>query len=233
MGMAHRGRLNVLINIVGKSYQELFGEFEGNLDPSSVQGSGDVKYHKGFRGKFRSRSGNELDVFLASNPSHLEAVGPVVEGMARALQDQVAANAGPGSCTRWLPHDLVLPVLVHGDAAFAGQGVVAETLNMSALAGVRDRGHRAPGHQQPAWLYHQPRVGPVVGLRDRRGQDGPGAHFPCQRRRPRGVRPGGPSGVWLSARSSTRTSSSTWSATGATATTSRTTRRSPSRCSTS
>ena len=75
MGMAHRGRLNVLINILGKSYQELFGEFEGNLDPSSVQGSGDVKYHKGFRGKFQSRSGKELEVFLASNPSHLEAVG--------------------------------------------------------------------------------------------------------------------------------------------------------------
>ncbi len=132
MGMAHRGRLNVLINIVGKSYQELFGEFEGNLDPSSVQGSGDVKYHKGFRGTFQARSGKELEVFLASNPSHLEAVGPVVEGMARALQDQIAAGPEPG-ISGLAPHDLVLPVLVHGDAAFAGQGVVAETLNMSAL----------------------------------------------------------------------------------------------------
>jgi 2-oxoglutarate decarboxylase len=132
MGMAHRGRLNVLINIVGKSYHELFGEFEGNLDPTSVQGSGDVKYHKGFRGKFRSRSGHELDVFLASNPSHLEAVGPVVEGMARALQDQVAVHPGPGQ-PQLAAHDQVLPVLVHGDAAFAGQGVVAETLNMSTL----------------------------------------------------------------------------------------------------
>jgi 2-oxoglutarate decarboxylase len=133
MGMAHRGRLNVLINIVGKSYHDLFGEFEGNLDPSSVQGSGDVKYHKGFRGKFRSRLGNELDVSLASNPSHLEAVGPVVEGMARALQDQLSADMVPAR-TGLAPHDLVLPVLVHGDAAFAGQGVVAETLNMSTLA---------------------------------------------------------------------------------------------------
>ncbi len=133
MGMAHRGRLNVLINIVGKSYHDLFSEFEGNLDPSSVQGSGDVKYHKGFRGKFRSRLGNELDVSLASNPSHLEAVGPVVEGMARALQDQLSAGMEP-SRTGLAPHDLVLPVLVHGDAAFAGQGVVAETLNMSTLA---------------------------------------------------------------------------------------------------
>jgi 2-oxoglutarate decarboxylase len=138
MGMAHRGRLNVLINIVGKSYQELFGEFEGNLDPTTVQGSGDVKYHKGFRGTFRTVSGNELDVALASNPSHLEAVGPVVEGMARALQDTISAPAPDQD----RDHeqfarpviDVVLPVIVHGDAAFAGQGVVAETLNMSALA---------------------------------------------------------------------------------------------------
>jgi 2-oxoglutarate decarboxylase len=134
MGMAHRGRLNVLINIVGKSYQELFGEFEGNLDPTSVQGSGDVKYHKGFRGTFRARSGNELDVALASNPSHLEAVGPVVEGMARALQDTISAAADAGHDDLERPViDMALPVIVHGDAAFAGQGVVAETLNMSAL----------------------------------------------------------------------------------------------------
>ncbi len=86
--MAHRGRLNVLINIVGKSYGELFEEFEGNIDPGTVQGSGDVKYHKGFRGKFTGRSGRTIDVVLSSNPSHLEAVDPVVEGMARA-------HAGP------------------------------------------------------------------------------------------------------------------------------------------
>ena len=78
--MAHRGRLNVLINIVGKGYGELFEEFEGNIDPGSVQGSGDVKYHKGFKGKFTGRSGITIDVALASNPSHLEAVDPVVEG---------------------------------------------------------------------------------------------------------------------------------------------------------
>jgi 2-oxoglutarate dehydrogenase E1 component len=132
MGMAHRGRLNVLINIVGKSYKELFEEFEGNLDPSSVQGSGDVKYHRGFRGTFRSRSGKVLDVALASNPSHLEAVCPVVEGMTRALQDRLTSSGEVG--LSGLPATgLVLPVLVHGDAAFAGQGVVAETLNMSTL----------------------------------------------------------------------------------------------------
>ncbi|HSS08648.1 MAG TPA: multifunctional oxoglutarate decarboxylase/oxoglutarate dehydrogenase thiamine pyrophosphate-binding subunit/dihydrolipoyllysine-residue succinyltransferase subunit [Acidimicrobiales bacterium] len=126
LGMAHRGRLNVLINIVGKSYGELFKEFEGDLDPNTTQGSGDVKYHKGFTGKFTGLSGRTLDVYLSSNPSHLEAVDPVVEGMARARQDMVQDEPAEYP---------VLPLLVHGDAAFAGQGVVAETLNMSALPG--------------------------------------------------------------------------------------------------
>ena len=125
MGMSHRGRLNVLANIVGKSYGEIFREFEGNLDPDSVQGSGDVKYHKGASGKFVSRSGSALPVTLASNPSHLEAVDPVVEGMTRAEQDQLPADQVFG----------VLSLLLHGDAAFAGQGVVAETLNLSQLTG--------------------------------------------------------------------------------------------------
>ncbi len=125
LGMAHRGRLNVLINIVGKSYGELFKEFEGNIDPDSTQGSGDVKYHKGFTGKFTGLSGRTIDVYLSSNPSHLEAVDPVVEGMARARLDLLdEGDEYP-----------VLAMLVHGDAAFAGQGVVAETLNMSALRG--------------------------------------------------------------------------------------------------
>ncbi len=129
LGMAHRGRLNVLINIVGKSYRELFQEFEGNLDPDTTQGSGDVKYHKGYHGKFTGLSGIPLDVHLSSNPSHLEAVDPVVEGMARAYQDLGHDESETGSGRS------VLAVLVHGDAAFAGQGVVAETLNMSALNG--------------------------------------------------------------------------------------------------
>jgi 2-oxoglutarate dehydrogenase E1 component len=133
IGMAHRGRLNVLINIVGKSYGELFEEFEGNIDLGTVQGSGDVKYHKGFKGKFSGRSGQTIDVLLASNPSHLEAVDPVVEGMARALQDQAEKESGVAG------HP-VLPLLIHGDAAFAGQGVVAETLNMSALPGYETGG---------------------------------------------------------------------------------------------
>ncbi len=133
IGMAHRGRLNVLINIVGKRYGELFEEFEGNIDPGTVQGSGDVKYHKGFKGKFTGRSGRNIEVVLASNPSHLEAVDPVVEGMARARQDQ--ANLDGAS----VDHP-ILPFLIHGDAAFAGQGVVAETLNMSALPGYETGG---------------------------------------------------------------------------------------------
>ncbi|HAM00980.1 MAG TPA: multifunctional oxoglutarate decarboxylase/oxoglutarate dehydrogenase thiamine pyrophosphate-binding subunit/dihydrolipoyllysine-residue succinyltransferase subunit, partial [Acidimicrobiaceae bacterium] len=130
LGMAHRGRLNVLANIVGKSYGEIFREFEGDLDPESVQGTGDVKYHKGASGKFVGRNGRELPVTLASNPSHLEAVDPIVEGMTRAKQERVAT---------WPSFD-VLSVLLHGDAAFAGQGVVAETLELSQLHGYRTGG---------------------------------------------------------------------------------------------
>ncbi|MFZ5788926.1 MAG: multifunctional oxoglutarate decarboxylase/oxoglutarate dehydrogenase thiamine pyrophosphate-binding subunit/dihydrolipoyllysine-residue succinyltransferase subunit, partial [Acidobacteriota bacterium] len=130
IGMAHRGRLNVLANILGKKLAKIFGEFEGNVDPESREGTGDVKYHLGGVGEFRAPSGTRVGVTLASNPSHLEAVDPVVEGMARAMQDIRGAGAD----------DRVVPVLVHGDAAFAGQGVVAETLNMSALSGYRTGG---------------------------------------------------------------------------------------------
>ena len=129
LGMPHRGRLNVLVNVVGKAYSQLFREFEGYLDPSSIQGSGDVKYHLGQNGKFHSRKGAELPIQLAANPSHLEAVNPVVEGMARARMDQI-----PYDRDRRFP---VLPILMHGDAAFAGQGVVAETLAMSQIKGYR------------------------------------------------------------------------------------------------
>jgi len=171
IGMAHRGRLNVLVNIVGKSYGQLFREFEGAIDPDAVQGSGDVKYHLGMSGKFTSGAGNPLRVDLAANPSHLEAVGPVVVGMAKARMDRLEAEgapecapapatdddsdddsddaaapdgsppegeaartpgtrAMPGACTT-----SVLALVMHGDAAFAGQGVVTETLNMSQLDG--------------------------------------------------------------------------------------------------
>ncbi len=130
MGMAHRGRLNVLANIVGKPLEKIFREFEGDLDPESQQGSGDVKYHLGATGTHTREDGKSLKIMLASNPSHLEAVDPVVEGMARARQDLHNDES----------HDKVLPVLIHGDAAFAGQGVVAETLNLSALKGYRTGG---------------------------------------------------------------------------------------------
>jgi multifunctional 2-oxoglutarate metabolism enzyme len=142
MGMSHRGRLNVLANIVGKSYGEIFEEFEGNLDPDSVQGSGDVKYHKGASGTFVARSGGSIPVSLASNPSHLEAVDPVVVGMARAKQDALGGERGSGPLLEDGSGDPfpVLPILLHGDAAFAGQGVVAETLNLSGLAGYRTGG---------------------------------------------------------------------------------------------
>jgi 2-oxoglutarate dehydrogenase E1 component len=139
MGLAHRGRLNVLANIVGKSYREIFEEFEGTLDPESVQGSGDVKYHKGAVGKFTGSSGRDLQVTVSSNPSHLEAVDPVVEGMARAKQDRLAppTDGTPSAMVGRSDDFPVLSLLVHGDAAFAGQGVVAETLNLSGLSGYR------------------------------------------------------------------------------------------------
>ncbi|WP_456853048.1 multifunctional oxoglutarate decarboxylase/oxoglutarate dehydrogenase thiamine pyrophosphate-binding subunit/dihydrolipoyllysine-residue succinyltransferase subunit [Geodermatophilus sp. SYSU D00742] len=133
IGMAHRGRLNVLANVLGKSYAKIFGEFEGNIDPGTVQGSGDVKYHLGAEGTFTNpfADGAEIAVSLASNPSHLETVNPVLEGIARAKQDMI--DKGEQGFT-------VLPVLLHGDAAFAGQGVVQETLNLSQLRGYRTGG---------------------------------------------------------------------------------------------
>src|SRR5580698_4873247 len=142
MGMAHRGRLNVLANIVGKSYREIFEEFEGNLDPESVQGSGDVKYHKGARGVYMASAGEELPITLASNPSHLEAVDPVVEGMTRAKQDRLSppTDGTPAAATEGVDGFPCMSVLIHGDAAFAGQGVVAETLNLSGLSGYRTGG---------------------------------------------------------------------------------------------
>lgn len=131
IGMAHRGRLNVLANIAGKSYGQIFAEFEGNLDQRTYQGSGDVKYHLGTEGTFTAESGATTKVSLAANPSHLEAVNPVLEGIVRAKQDRIDLGGDGFS---------VLPILVHGDAAFAGQGVVMEVLNLSQLRGYRTGG---------------------------------------------------------------------------------------------
>ncbi|MFZ9284018.1 MAG: multifunctional oxoglutarate decarboxylase/oxoglutarate dehydrogenase thiamine pyrophosphate-binding subunit/dihydrolipoyllysine-residue succinyltransferase subunit, partial [Candidatus Nanopelagicales bacterium] len=128
IAMPHRGRLNVLANIAGKSYSQIFREFEdAPKNKMSVQGSGDVKYHLGTEGEYEAPNGEKVKVYLAANPSHLEAVNPVLEGIARAKTDQLDRDNG-------FP---VLPILLHGDAAFAGQGVVAETLHMSQLRGYR------------------------------------------------------------------------------------------------
>jgi 2-oxoglutarate dehydrogenase E1 component len=129
IGMAHRGRLNVLTNVAGKTYAQVFREFEGNTDTKTVQGSGDVKYHLGTEGTFTAPDGATVGVTLAANPSHLEAVNPVLEGIVRAKVDSV--NGTPDD---YYPF---LPVLIHGDAAFAGQGVVPEVLNMSQLRGYK------------------------------------------------------------------------------------------------
>jgi len=131
IGMAHRGRLNILTNIAGKTYGQVFKEFEGNTDTKTVQGSGDVKYHLGTEGVFTSATGNTTKVYLAANPSHLEAVNPVLEGIVRAKLDRMDKSP---------EENPVLPVLIHGDAAFAGQGVVPETLNMMSLRGYRTGG---------------------------------------------------------------------------------------------
>jgi 2-oxoglutarate dehydrogenase E1 component len=124
IGMAHRGRLNVLVNLLGKSPSVMFSEFEGKTDSAPALGSGDVKYHKGFSADLRTSAGN-VHVVLAFNPSHLEVVDPVVEGSVRARQERRGDARG----------ERVLPVLVHGDAAFSGQGVVMETLQLSQARG--------------------------------------------------------------------------------------------------
>ena len=139
IGMPHRGRLNVLANIAGKSYGQIFQEFEGNYHDNEVHGSGDVKYHLGTKGVFTAESGATTKIYLAANPSHLEAVNPVLEGIVRAKQDKLRAASGDTSVDEQSSFP-VLPILLHGDAAFAGQGVVSETLSLSLLKGYRTGG---------------------------------------------------------------------------------------------
>jgi 2-oxoglutarate decarboxylase len=213
IGMPHRGRLNVLANIIGKPYANIFNEFEGNMDPGSVQGSGDVKYHLGDEGRFTSLDGRTVLVTMTANPSHLEAVDPVVEGIVRAKQDVV--DKGEEGFT-------IMPVLMHGDAAFAGQGVVAETLNLSQLRGYRTGGtiHVIVNNQlgfttSPAESRSSAYSTDVARM----------ISAPMTPRRAYGS----PSLRSSTAGSSRRTSSSTWCATGAVGTTRPTTPRSPSR----
>jgi 2-oxoglutarate dehydrogenase E1 component len=130
IGMPHRGRLNVLANVAGKSAGQIFQEFQGHYAENQVQGSGDVKYHLGTSGVFTSESGAQTKIYLAANPSHLEAVNPVLEGIVRAKQDRLNVKNAYS----------VMPILLHGDASFAGQGVNAEVLQLSQLAGYRTGG---------------------------------------------------------------------------------------------
>ncbi|HYD46869.1 MAG TPA: thiamine pyrophosphate-dependent enzyme [Terriglobales bacterium] len=130
MGMAHRGRLNVLAHILNKPYEMIFAEFEGAFLPSDVQGDGDVKYHLGYSRNVKTGSGHVVHVSLCSNPSHLEAVNPVAEGMVRAKQHYLKDE----------DRRKVIPILIHGDASFTGQGLVSETLSLSELDGYRTGG---------------------------------------------------------------------------------------------
>ena len=130
LGMAHRGRLNIQVNILNKSFEEIFSEFESCYDPDEVFGAGDVKYHNGYLADIKTRPGESLRFFLVNNPSHLESVNPVVQGFVRARQDILGDD----------DKNMILPLLIHGDAAFAGQGVVTETLNMSQLTGYKTGG---------------------------------------------------------------------------------------------
>ena len=187
IGMAHRGRLNVLANIVGKPYEKIFNEFEGHMDPKSAHGSGDVKYHLGQTGKFTTPDGEHATtVSVVANPSHLEAVDPVLEGIVRAKQDRLDLG---------LQGYTVLPVLVHGDAAFAGQGVVAETLNLSQLRGYRTGGTVHVVVNNQVGFTTAPEYSRSSLYSHRRRPDDPGADLPRERRRPRGRRPGGPAGL--------------------------------------
>jgi 2-oxoglutarate decarboxylase len=137
LGMAHRGRLNVLANVLGHFCERIFASFEGSVHPSFPADEGDVKYHQGAVGERETTSGKKVSLTLSPNPSHLEAVDPVVEGMVRAKQDHLRGRQGKD---REEAIDLALPVLLHGDAAFAGQGVVMETLNFASLKGYRTGG---------------------------------------------------------------------------------------------
>ncbi|HKG62073.1 MAG TPA: multifunctional oxoglutarate decarboxylase/oxoglutarate dehydrogenase thiamine pyrophosphate-binding subunit/dihydrolipoyllysine-residue succinyltransferase subunit [Pyrinomonadaceae bacterium] len=136
-GMAHRGRLNVLANVIGNLCERIFAAFEGSVHPEFPADEGDVKYHQGATGERVLADGRKVQLSLSPNPSHLEAVDPVVEGMVRATQDTMQGQRG---ATREQVIDLALPVLLHGDAAFAGQGVVMETLNLAGLKGYRTGG---------------------------------------------------------------------------------------------
>ncbi len=198
-GMAHRGRLSVLAHNLGRPVEAILAEFEGSKRIDAVKavaaiphgGTGDVKYHYGHQGVYETSEGEKISIRLYPNPSHLEFVNPVVTGGARFLQSDLD---GPT-----LSHDpkRAVPVLLHGDAAFPAQGVVAETLNLGAAEGLQHRRHRPPDPEQPGRLHHRPRGGPLDPLR---GGHGEGIQRPDrarQRRRRRGLLGGDPPGDGL------------------------------------
>ena len=189
IGMPHRGRLNVLANIVGKSYAQIFREFEGNIDPRTVQGSGDVKYHLGSEGQFRALSGATIKTSVAANPSHLEAVNPVLEGIARAKQDILDQGGG-------------LSGAAGADARRRGlrrPGRGGGNAQPLPAPGLPDRRHHPHHREQPGRLHHLPDRVALLDLLHRRGPDDRRADLPRERRRPGGVHPGGPAGVRLPA----------------------------------
>ena len=181
IGMSHRGRLNVLANLAGKSISQIFAEFEGSTDPRSVQGSGDVKYHLGTEGTFTTESGASTNVYLAANPSHLEAVDPVLEGIVRAKQDRIDLG-GDGFSVLPDAHPRRRRVRRSGRGLRDAQHLPAARLP--------HRRHGARDRQQPGRLHHRAVVVAVHALRDRRGQGPAGADLPRQRRRPGGLRAG-------------------------------------------
>ena len=225
--MAHRGRLNVLAHVIGRPYETILREFEGERMLDAVAsdpegGTGDVKYHLGAQGVATTPSG-EINVALAANPSHLEAVDPVVEGRTRADQTDRSTREGL--------HDpsVALPILIHGDAAFPAQGVVAETLNLSCLDGYATGGtlHLITNNQ--VGFTTEPGGGALDAVLERPREGVRRADHPRERRRSRGRDLGGPARARVPRAASATTSSSISSATGATATTSRTSRRTRSR----
>ena len=210
-GMAHRGRLSVLAHNLGRSVESILAEFEGSKRLSAVKavaaiphgGTGDVKYHYGHRGVYETFEGEKTSVRLYPNPSHLEFVDPVVTGGARYLQNKFDGAE--------LTQDTMsaVPILLHGDAAFPAQGVVAETLNLQGAARLLDRRHRPHHPGQPGGLHHRPRGRPLDPLRRRPGQGFQRADHPRQRRRRRGLHRRRCGWRWPTASAGTATSSST------------------------
>ena len=173
LGMAHRGRLNVLSQVMGKPHRVIFHEFKGgSASPDEVEGSGDVKYHLGASSD-REFDGNSVHLSLTANPSHLEIVDPVVLGKVRAKQDQL---------NDVIERSKALPLLIHGDAAFAGQGVVAECFGLFGPARPQDRRLAAFHRQQPDRLHHLSALFALLALSVRRRQAGRGADLSRQRR---------------------------------------------------